>query len=154
MPALSRSYGGLRCIQLHSRAWPSLSRTTPLLPDTQTDPEQGKKTCVYLEVNKTLSLKSSFSLHQPCCLLPLCSTVDTLARSLCSKCVTNSSSTGQFCFKASAHVVSLGAHLPQDPAWWPQINARDVSHRPQPVLPVTFDAGSSSRLPQLTKTGG
>lgn len=134
MPALSRSYGGLRCIQLHSRAWPSLSRTTPLLPDTQTDPEQGKKTCVYLEVNKTLSLKSSFSLHQPCCLLPLCSTVDTLARSLCSKCVTNSSSTGQFCFKASAHVVSARSSSPPGPS----LVASDKCQRRFSPSPASF----------------
>ena len=114
---------------VHTASFLGFCRAAALLPNTQTEPERGREGCVSLEVG--------------CCLLQqfLSPSFSPLARSLCSKCVPDGSTTGLFSFKASTHVVSARSLAPQGPAWWPQINARDIFHHPEPVLTSTSNPG-------------
>lgn len=124
---------------VHTASILGFCRAAPLLPNTQTEPERGREGCVCLEVIRRLSFTAvSLPIFLPALSIPL---LEAPARSLCSKCVPDGSTTGLFSFKASTHVVSARSLAPQGPAWWPQINARDIFHHPEPVLTSTSNPG-------------
>ena len=121
----------------HSLA-PRLLQGSPLLPNTPTEPEQGREGCVYVEVIRILSFTAvSLPIFLPAYSVPLW----RLLQGLCFKCVPDGSTTGLFSFKASTHMVSARSLAPQGPSWWLQINARDIFHHPEPVLTSTSDPG-------------
>lgn len=120
----------------YSNAQTVICRTAHLLPNTQRDALQRREGSIYLEVIKMLSLKivPSKLVISPAHLIPLWA---PLLQGLSALGVLQTASKLS-CFVSKPWLMwSLpGAHVPQGPAWWPQINARDICHHSEPVLPV------------------
>lgn len=127
---------------------PRFLQGSPSPPKHQTDPEQGREGCIYLEVIRMLSLKSGFSQHLSSCSpsLPLWALLQGLSAML-----QTAPAWGYFPSKPRLTWSLPGAWLPQGPAWWPQINARDIFHHREPgfpsaSLPAILPSPSSLRL--------
>lgn len=135
-PSSSQSSLGRVAAHPHSNAQTVICRTAHLLPNTQRDALQRREGYIYLEVIKMLSLKilPSKLVFSPAHLIPLWA---PLLQGLSALSVLQTASELS-CFVSKPWLMwSLpGAHVPQGPAWWPQINARDICHHSEPVLPI------------------
>lgn len=57
---------------VHTASFLGFCRAAPLLPNTQTEPEQGREGCVYMEVIRMLSFTAvSLPIFLPACSIPL-----------------------------------------------------------------------------------